>query len=138
MQGAGGAVRHPAVVRAQVDSAFGGGVVVAVEGDRQTLLPQRTGRVAGSWGPLGRLWLRVRAHGVTESHPHVVMVGALRFVVHVSLVNQGDVVDRVRDDELRVRLEVVNGVARLGPLDAVIQGATESFHHPDLYVRGAG
>ncbi len=75
--------------------------------------------------------------GVTERYTHVVMVGAFRFVVHVCLVDQGDVVDRVRDDELRVRLEVMNGVPRLGPLDAVV-GATESFHHPDLYVKGAG
>lgn len=131
--GAGGNVRRPVVARAQVDAALGG-VVVAVEGDRQTLLPHWAGRVAGSRGPLG---LRVR-DGVTKRHTHVVMIGAFRFVVHVRLVDQGDVVDRVRDDELRVRLEVVNGVPRLRPFDAVIQGATESFHHPDLYVKGAG
>lgn len=133
MQRAHGAGRN---TRAQVDAALGG-IVVAVEGDRQTLLPQRAGRVAGSRRPLGLLGLRVRA-GVTKRHTHVVMVGVFRFIVHVRLVDQGDVVDRVCDDELRVRLEVVNGVPRLGPLDAVVEGATESFHHPDLYVKGAG
>lgn len=122
--------------RAQVDAAVGS-VVVAVEGDRQTLLSQWARRVTGSRGPLGLLGLRVRA-GVTKRHTHVVMVGVFRFIVHVRLVDQGDVVDRVRDDELRVHLEVMNGVPRLGPLDAVVVGATESFHHPDLYVKGAG
>lgn len=68
----------------------------------------------------------------------MVVIGAFRCVVHVRLVDQGDVVDGVRDDEFWVRLEVVDGVARVRPLDAVVEGATESFHHPDLYVKGAG
>lgn len=75
---------------------------------------------------------------MTEGHAHVVVIGAFRRVVHVRLVDQGDVVYGVRDDEFRVGLEVVNGVARVRPLDAVVEGATESFHHPDLYIKGAG
>lgn len=129
-------VRHPVVVYAEIDVTFCG-IVVAVECDGQTLLSQRASRVTGSWWSLRRLSLRVR-RGMTEGHAHVVMIGALRCVVHIGLVDQGDVVDGVRDDEFWVRLEIVNGVARVLPLDAVVEGTTESFHHPDLYIKGAG
>ena len=75
---------------------------------------------------------------VTQSRVHMVVVGALRLVVDVCLVNQRDAVHRVVDDKLRMRHEVVDWVPGLWLLHAVIEGATEGIHHPDLKSNARG
>lgn len=116
------------IFRGEKDVALGG-IVVAVEGHREALLSVGAGRGAGAGRALGGLG---RRGSMTQSQAHVVVVGALRLVVDVRLVNQRDAVHRVVDDKLRVRHEVVDGVPGLWLLDAIIERATEGFHHPDL------
>lgn len=116
------------IFRGEKDVALSG-IVVAVEGHREALLSVGAGRGAGAGRALGGLG---RRGSVTQSQAHVVVVSALRLVVDVRLVNQRDAVHRVIDDKLRVRHEVVDGVPGLGLLDAIIERATEGFHHPDL------
>lgn len=122
------------IFRGEKDFALGG-IVVAVEGHREALLP-----VGAGWGPgprraLGGLGGR---GSVTQSRVHMVVVGALRLVVDVCLVNQRDAVHRVVDDKLRMRHEVVDWVPGLWLLHAVIEGATEGIHHPDLKSNARG
>lgn len=70
---------------------------------------------------------------------NVVAVGLKRVFVDVRLVNQGNVVDHVIDEKLWGCHEFVDGVPGFRPLHTVIEGATENFHHLDLYgVRWVG
>lgn len=62
----------------------------------------------------------------------VVVPGELRFLVYVCVVDQGDVVDEIVDEELRMCHEVVDGVSGFGFFDAIIQRATKGLHHSHL------
>lgn len=74
---------------------------------------------------------------MTKSNADMVVVGTLRLVVHICLVNQWDAVAGVGNDELRMGLEVVDGAAGFRLFHTIIQRATEGFHHPDLRVNRA-
>lgn len=108
-----------------VDVALNG-IVVAVGCDGQAVLAVGARMVADCG----------RRRGLAECRVHVVLLvvvvvlGQFRFVVDIRVVDQRDVVDEVVDEKLRVRHEVVDGVPGLRLLDAVVERATERFHHP--------
>lgn len=74
----------------------------------------------------------------------VVLVGGLRgagpeapsrgglALLHVRVVDEGDVVDVVVDQELGRRHEVMDGGLRVRLLQPFVEGATERFHYADL------
>lgn len=101
-------------------------IVVAVRGGWEAVLAIRTWWGTGSldWG---RRWL-------AEGRVQMVMVvlGQLRLIVNICVVDQRDVVHEVIDEKLGMCHEVVDGVPGLRLLNAVIEGATERFHHPHL------
>lgn len=104
-------------------------IVVAVGGRWEAVLAIRT-----RWGT-GSLDRRRRR--LAEGRVQVVMVvlGQLRLIVDICVVDQRDVVHEVVDEKLGMCHEVVDGVPGLRLLDAVIEGATECFHHPHLSER---
>lgn len=74
----------------------------------------------------------------------VVLVGGLRgaspeapsrgglALLHVRIVDEGDVMDVVVDQELGRRHEVMDGGLRVRLLQPFVEGATERFHYADL------
>lgn len=100
-------------------------VVVAVAGrHRQAVLPVGPGGADPGRGLGGR--------GRRLAEGRVLVSAELRLVVHVGVVDQRDVVDEVVDEELGVGHEVVDGVAGLGFLSALVERTTEGLHHPHL------
>lgn len=92
-------------------------IVVAVERDREALLPGRVARARWALRGHGRR----REGGVADSYADMVVVVPLRLIVHICLVDQRDAVAGVGDDELGVGLEVVDGAAGLRLFHAIIQ-----------------
>lgn len=105
-------------------------IVVAVGGGWEAVLAVRT-----RWGT-GSLDRR-RRRRLAEGRVQVVVVvlGQLRLVVDICVVDQRDVVHEVVDEKLGMCHEVVDGVPGFRLLDAVIERATERFHHPHLSKR---
>lgn len=103
-------------------------VVVAVRGSWEAVLTIRT-----RWGAGSLDWRRRRlAKGRVQV---VVVLGQLRLIVDICVVDQRDVVHEVVDEKFGMCHEVVDGVPGLRLLDAIIEGATECFHHPHLSER---
>lgn len=103
-------------------------IVVAVGGSWEAVLAIRT------WW--GTRTLDRRRRWLAEGRVQVVVVlGELRLIVNVCVVDQRDVVHEVVDEKLRMCHEVVDGVPGVRLLDAVVEGATERFHHPHLSER---
>ena len=100
-------------------------VVSVARGHREAVLAVGAG--GASAGRLGR-----RGRRLAEGRVQVLVSAELWFVVHISVVNQRDVVDEVVDEELRVGHEVVDGVAGFWFLPALVQWTTECFHHSHL------
>lgn len=101
-------------------------VVVAIRGSWEAVLAIRTRWGAGLLNRR-RWWL---AEGRVQVV--VVVLGQLRLIVDICVVDQRDVVHEVVDEKLGMCHEVVDGVPGLRLLDTVIEGATERFHHPHL------
>lgn len=104
-------------------------IVVAVGGSWEAVLAIRT------WWGMGSLDRRRRRLAEGRVQVMVVVLGQLRFVIDVCVVDQRDVVHEVVDEKLRMCHEVVDGVPGFRLLDAIIEGATERFHHPHLSER---
>lgn len=103
-------------------------IVVAVGGSWEAVLAIRT------WW--GTRTLDRRRRWLAEGRVQVVVVlGELRLIVNVCVVDQRDVVHEVVDEKLRMCHKVVDGVPGVRLLDAVVEGATERFHHPHLSER---
>lgn len=110
-------------------------VIVAVAGrDGEAVLAVGAGRPNPG---LGRgFLLDGRGRRLAEGRMQVLVSAELGLVVDVGVVDERDVVDEVIDEELRVGHEVVDGVAGLWLLSALVQRTTEGFHHSHL--SGAG
>lgn len=104
-------------------------IVVAVGGSWEAVLAIRT-----RWGT-GSLDRRRRRLAKGRVQVVVVVLGHLRLIVDICVVDQWDVVHEVVDEKLGMCHEVVDGVPGFRLLDAVIEGATERFHHPHLSER---
>jgi len=111
-----------------VDAAAAAVVVVisVARGHWEAVLAIRASGPGAGWGLAGRRrWL-------AEGWVQVLVSAELWFIVHVSVIDQRDVVDEVVDEELWVGHEVVDGVAGFRFLPALVQRTTECFHHSHL------
>jgi hypothetical protein len=121
-----------------VNSALYCVVVVAVEGGRR-----REAQLAVVSGFAASAGWRVRPRGggrrrrrraltnICRVNVVVWSVRSRRVIINICLVNQGNVVDQVIDEEFWRRHEFMDGVPGSWLLDAVIKRATEHFRHSD-------